>query len=60
MVGMANKNYVKKPASNSYFYLYVREHQGMLLGLSKLRKGGGGGTTCFHILGDICCMGRHR
>ena len=32
MVGIANQNYMKRPNSNSYFYLKVREHQGMLLG----------------------------
>ena len=41
--------------------LYVREHQGMLMGhVQDLYGGGGGARTCFHMLGDICFVERHR
>ena len=61
MFGIANKNYVKDLTPNSYLgqQSLSKRTSRYVTGpcLIFVRGGGGGGHICFHILGDICCVG---
>ena len=58
MFGIANKNYVTRPDSNSYLgqQSKLENINVCYWAMSKICKGGGE-RTCFHILDDICCVG---
>ena len=61
MFGITNKNYVKRPDSNSYLgqqSLGYRTSRYVTRPCPRFIMGRGA-RTCSHILGKICCVGRH-